>query len=203
LQAFCFYLSIENCSQNLRGLWISRKGLAHRVSMAMAATFCLEAFDAAYARYGKPAIFNTDQGRPFTSLTFTEALKIRELPIGMNGRCGWRDNVLVERLWRTIKYEKVHAACLRLGRRRPAAAGALHRVLQHTSPHSLLGARTPDECYFSTPPAMEQAARWSALHRSGGDVVFKPMRSLFKCIELRSIADNLGKLHPRCDEEMS
>ncbi|MDP1069010.1 DDE-type integrase/transposase/recombinase, partial [Klebsiella pneumoniae] len=87
--------------------WASRRVLAHRVSISMDTTFCLEALEEAFERHGKPEVFNTDQGSQFTSLAFTDALKKRGVDISMDGRGAWRDNVFVERLWRTIKYEEV------------------------------------------------------------------------------------------------
>lgn len=81
--------------------WFSRKVLAHRVSITMEADFCVEALEEALARYGKPEIFNTDQGSQFTSLAFTSVLLREEIAISMDGRGAWRDNVVVERLWRS------------------------------------------------------------------------------------------------------
>ena len=78
--------------------WASRRVLAHRVSISMDTAFCLEALEEAFARYGRPEIFNTDQGSQFTSQAFTEALKARKVAISMDGRGAWRDNVFVERL---------------------------------------------------------------------------------------------------------
>ena len=83
--------------------WFSRKVLAWRVSITMEADFCVEALEEALARFGKPEIFNTDQGSQFTSLAFTSVLHREELAISMDGRGAWRDNVVVERLWRSVK----------------------------------------------------------------------------------------------------
>lgn len=138
--------------------WASRRVLAHRVSISMDTTFCLDALEEALVRHGKPEIFNTDQGSQFTSLAFTEALKARGVAISMDGRGAWRDNVFVERLWRTIKYEEVYLraydsvsdARLRLGR--------YIEFYNTRRPHSSLGAKTPDEFYFATLPATQQAA---------------------------------------------
>src|ERR1700704_5518115 len=88
--------------------WFSRRVLSHRVSITMEADFCIEALEEALARHGKPDIFNTDQGSQFTSAAFTGALIKNEVAISMDGRGAWRDNVFVERLWRTIKYEEVY-----------------------------------------------------------------------------------------------
>lgn len=86
----------------------SRRVLAHRVSITMEAAFCVEALEEALARHGRPEIFNTDQGSQFTSLEFTGVLTAASVSISMDGKGAWRDNVFLERLWRTIKYEEVY-----------------------------------------------------------------------------------------------
>ncbi len=86
----------------------SRKVLAWKLSITLDTGFCIEAVEEALARYGKPEVFNTDQGSQFTSLAFTGLLKSHEIAISMDGKGAWRDNVFVERLWRTIKYEEVY-----------------------------------------------------------------------------------------------
>ena len=88
--------------------WFSRKVLAWELSITLETEFCLEAVEEALARYGKPEIFNTDQGSQFTSIAFTGLLLKNEIEISMDGKGAWRDNVFVERLWRTIKYEEVY-----------------------------------------------------------------------------------------------
>jgi putative transposase len=88
--------------------WFSRRVLSWRLSITMEAAFCIEAVEEALARYGKPDIFNTDQGSQFTSIDFTAVLKKAEIAISMDGKGAWRDNVFVERLWRSIKYEEVY-----------------------------------------------------------------------------------------------
>jgi putative transposase len=85
--------------------WFSRKVLAWRLSITLSADFCVEALEEALARHGKPEIFNTDQGSQFSSTDFTKVLKTTEIAISMDGKGAWRDNVFVERLWRTVKYE--------------------------------------------------------------------------------------------------
>ena len=87
--------------------WFSRRALSWRVSITMEVDFCLEAVEEALARHGKPEIFNTDQGSQFTSAAFTGLLAAHGIAIGMDGRGAWRDNVFVERLWRSVKYEEV------------------------------------------------------------------------------------------------
>ncbi len=88
--------------------WFTRRVLSWRLSITMDTAFCLEAVEEAIARYGKPDIFNTDQGSQFTSSDFTELLKSHKIEISMDGKGAWRDNVFVERLWRSVKYEEVY-----------------------------------------------------------------------------------------------
>ena len=88
--------------------WFSRPAVSWRVSITLEADFCIEAVEEALARYGKPDIFNTDQGSQFTGTDFTGLLSKNEIAISMDGKGAWRDNVFVERLWRTIKYEEVY-----------------------------------------------------------------------------------------------
>ena len=88
--------------------WFTRRVLAWRVSITLEADFCIEAVQEALAWHGPPAIFNTDQASQFTSMEFIKVLADREIKISMDGKGAWRDNVFVERLWRTIKYEDVY-----------------------------------------------------------------------------------------------
>ena len=139
--------------------WFSRKVLAWRISITLDTTFCLEAVEEALARYGKPEMFNTDQGSQFTSFAFTDLLKKHDITISMDGKGAWRDNVFVERLWRTIKYEEVY---LRAYNTVPEARVSLGRYIDGfynaKRPHSSLDRKTPDEAYFNPLPAIQQAA---------------------------------------------
>ena len=138
--------------------WASRKVLSHRVSISMDTSFCLEALEEAIAKYGQPEIFNTDQGSQFTSDDFTAALKARGVAICMDGKGAWRDDVFVERLWRSIKYEEVYLhAYDSVGQ---AKFGIARYIGFHKTarPHSSLDKKTPDECYFATLPAIKRAA---------------------------------------------
>ncbi len=129
--------------------WFSRKVLAWRLSISMDASFCIEAVEDALACHGKPAIFNTDQGSQFTSMAFTDVLKTAEIAISMDGRGAWRDNVFVERLWRTIKYEEIY---LRAYASVSEARASISRYLTFYNsgrPHTSLDRRTPDEAYFN------------------------------------------------------
>jgi putative transposase len=87
--------------------WFSRRVLSHRVSITMEADFCVEALEDALAKYGRPEIFNTDQGSQFTSEVFTDVLSANKIAISMDGKGAWRDNVFVERIWKSVKYEEV------------------------------------------------------------------------------------------------
>ena len=139
--------------------WYSRKVLAWRLSITLEADFCLEAVEEALARHDKPEIFNTDQGSQFTSTDFTELLLKHKIAISMDGKGAWRDNVFVERLWRTIKYEEVY---LRAYNNVPEARASLGRYIDGfyntKRPHSSLDGQTPDEVYFKSLPAIPQAA---------------------------------------------
>jgi putative transposase len=88
--------------------WASRRVLSWRLSITMEAAFCVEALEEALAKHGKPEIFNTDQGSPFIGAAFTGVLARNDIAISMDGKGAWRDNVFVERLWRSIKYEELY-----------------------------------------------------------------------------------------------
>jgi putative transposase len=138
--------------------WASRKVLAHRVSISMDTAFCLEALEEAFAKYGQPEIFNTDQGSQFTSEAFTQVLKGRGIQISMDGKGSWRDNVFVERLWRSIKYEEVYLHAYESVSQAKAGIARYIGFYNERRPHSSLDKKTPDEFYFTTLPAMTQAA---------------------------------------------
>jgi putative transposase len=131
--------------------WFTRRVLAWRVSITLEADFCIEAVEEALARHGAPEIFNTDQGSQFTSTDFIKVLAAREIKISMDGKGAWRDNVFVERLWRTIKYEEVY---LRAYARVSEARASIGRYLgfyNSRRPHSSLDGKTPDQAYFNQP----------------------------------------------------
>ena len=126
--------------------------LAWRVSITMEADFCVEALEEALARFGKPEIFNTDQGSQFTSLAFTSALLREEIAISMDGRGAWRDNVIVERLWRSVKYEEVYLRAYGAVSEARASIGRYLTFYNSRRPHSSLAAKTPDQTYFDNLP---------------------------------------------------
>jgi putative transposase len=139
--------------------WFSRKILSWRLSITLETDFCIEAIEEAIHRYGRPEIFNTDQGSQFTSIAFTDLLIKHDIRISMDGKGSWRDNVFVERLWRTLKYEEVY---LRAYVNVPEARASLGRYIDgfynSKRPHSSLDRKTPDEAYFQALPAIPLAA---------------------------------------------
>jgi putative transposase len=128
--------------------WFSRRVLAWRLSITLEVEFCLEAVEDALARYGSPEIFNTDQGSQFTSAAFTGLLLGNAIAISMDGRGSWRDNVFVERLWRSVKYEEVYLHAYGSVGEARASLGRYLDFYNRKRPHSSLAARTPDRVYF-------------------------------------------------------
>jgi putative transposase len=128
--------------------WFTRRVLSWKVSITMDVHFCLEAVEEAMARYGTPEIMNTDQGSQFTSQAFTGLLKENDIRISMDGKGAWRDNVFVERLWRSVKYEDIY---LRAYESASAVRTGLNRYFNFYNsrrPHSSLDGKTPDQVYF-------------------------------------------------------
>lgn len=127
--------------------WATRKVLAWRLSNTMDAGFCIEALDEAMARFGKPEIFNTDQGSQFTSADFTGKLKAAGIKISMDGRGRWIDNRFIERLWRSLKYECVYLHAFETGSEARRGVGSWIGYYNAERPHSSLRDATPDEAY--------------------------------------------------------
>jgi putative transposase len=132
--------------------WFSRRVLAWRLSITLEVEFCLEAVEEALVRHGKPEIFNTDQGSQFTSADFTGLLLKHAIAISMDGKGSWRDNVFVERLWRSIKYEEVYLRAYDSVAEARASIGRYLDFYNRKRPHSSLSARTPDLAYFDHLP---------------------------------------------------
>ena len=130
--------------------WASRRVLSHRVSITMEADFCVEALEEALAKHGKPEIFNTDQGSQFTSVDFTGVLTKNAIAISMDGKGSWRDNVFVERLWRSVKYEEVYLRAYGSVGDARSSIGRYLAFYNTKRPHSSLDRRTPDEAYFGS-----------------------------------------------------
>jgi putative transposase len=114
--------------------------------------FCVEAVEEALAKYGKPEIFNTDQGSQFTSAEFTGLLKQHEIAISMDGQGAWRDNVFVEPLWRSVKYEEVYLRAYDSVTDARTSFGKYFDFYNRVRPHSALGRQTPDQAYFDHTP---------------------------------------------------
>jgi putative transposase len=137
--------------------WFSRRVLAWRLSITLEVEFCLDAVEDALARHGRPEIFNTDQGSQFTSAAFTGLLLGNAIAISMDGRGSWRDNVFVERLWRSIKYEEVYLRAYDSVGEARASLGRYLDFYNSKRPHSSLDARTPDQAYFDHLPLLAAA----------------------------------------------
>jgi putative transposase len=138
--------------------WFSRRVLSWRVSITLEVDFCLEAVEEALARYGKPEIFNSDQGSQFTSNDFTGLLLKHGVQISMDGKGAWRDNVFVERLWRSVKYEEVYLKAYdTVSEARASLGGYLEGFYNRKRPHSSLDRMTPDQAYFQNLPQLAAA----------------------------------------------
>ncbi|WP_306286230.1 IS3 family transposase [Sphingomonas sp. Ant20] len=131
--------------------WFSRRVLSWRLSITLETDFCIEALEEALTRFGAPEIFNTDQGSQFTSMAFTAVLHREKVAISMDGRGAWRDNVFVERLWRSVKYEEVYLRAYGSVSEARASIGRYFAFYNGRRPHSSLDRRTPDHVYFNPP----------------------------------------------------
>jgi len=138
--------------------WTSRKVLAHRVAITMEAMHAVEALEEAFAKYGQPEIVNTDQGSQFTATDFTDAVLRRGIRLSMDGKGAWRDNVFVERVWRSVKYEEVYLKAYESVSHARRSIGDYLNLYNQKRPHSSLSDQTPDEAYFATLPAIKSAA---------------------------------------------
>jgi putative transposase len=128
--------------------WFSRRVLSWRLSITMEASFCVAALEEALARHGKPEICNTDQGSQFTGTAFTGVLAGNGIAISMDGKGAWRDNVFVERLWRTVKYEEVYLHAYESVADARASIERYLNLYNCRRPHSSLDGMTPDQAYF-------------------------------------------------------
>ena len=138
--------------------WYSRRVLAWRVSISMETDFCIEAVEEALARHGTPEIFNTDQGSQFTSKAFTGLLKAHGIAISMDGKGCWRDNVFIERLWKSVKYEEVYLKAYDSVSHARTSLGRYLDFYNRRRPHSSLDRLTPDQVYFNPPLPLPKAA---------------------------------------------
>ncbi len=130
--------------------WATRRVLSHRVSISMTSDFCVEALEEAIAQYGAPQIFNTDQGSQFTSEEFTGVLRTHDIKISMDGKGRWVDNVFVERLWKSVKYEHVYLHAYESVDEAKRKLTSYFTFYNSRRPHSSLGGMTPDTAYFGT-----------------------------------------------------
>jgi putative transposase len=137
--------------------WFARRILAWRLSITMEADFCVEALEEALVRYDRPQIFNTDQGSQFTSEPFTDVLIANDIAISMDGKGAWRDNVFVERFWRTVKYEEVYLRAYDSVGEARTSIGRYLNFYNGRRPHSSLDRRTPDQAYFNPLPLRRAA----------------------------------------------
>jgi putative transposase len=128
--------------------WHSRKVLSWRLSNTMETDFCVSALEEALSKYGRPDIFNTDQGSQFTSFAFTEMRRVHGIRISMDGRGRWLDKVFIERLWRSLKYENVHLNAYETGSEARAGIGKWMAFYNQARPHSSLAGKTPDGLYY-------------------------------------------------------
>ncbi len=136
--------------------WATRRVLSWRLSNTMDVEFCIEALEDAMRLHGRPGIFNTDQGSQFTSPRFTDVLQDAEVKISMDGRGRWMDNVMIERLWRSLKYECVYLNAFETGSEARARIGRWITHYNTERPHSALGGRTPVEAHAG--PGVKAAA---------------------------------------------
>jgi putative transposase len=132
--------------------WASRRVLSWRVSITMEAAFCVETLQDALAKHGRPEIFNTDQGSQFTGTAFTGVLADNRIAISMDGKGAWRDNVFVERLWRSVKYEEVYLKAYDSVGEARTSIGRYLDFYNCRRPHSSLDGMTPDQAYFTSLP---------------------------------------------------
>jgi len=127
----------------------SRKVLAWRTNNTLTSDFCVEALQEALVRFGRPEIFNTDQGSQFTAGAFTDVLKAHQVAISMDGKGRWVDNVFVERLWRSVKYEEVYLHAYDSVKEVSMALTRYFAFYNGRRPHQSLEQRTPDAVYFA------------------------------------------------------
>jgi putative transposase len=148
-RGFCYLVAIMD--------WASRKVLSWQLSNTLDTSFCTDTLEEAIARYGAPQIFNTDQGSQFTSDDFTDILKKHHIKISMDGRGRWMDNVFIERLWRSVKYEDIYLkAYSSLSEVRTGLTQWFDRYNTRRR-HQGLDNKTPDEVYWSTLPTIQEA----------------------------------------------
>ena len=148
-KGFCYLVAVMD--------WASRKVLSWRLSNTLDVSFCIEALEEALMKYGIPDIFNTDQGSQFTSLEFTDILIKHDIKISMDGRNRWMDNIFIERLWKTVKYQEVYLKAYESISHAKKELAKFFDRYNTRRPHQGLGDRTPDEVYWSALPRQKEA----------------------------------------------
>jgi putative transposase len=148
-RGFCYLVAVMD--------WASRKVLSFRVSNTLDDSFCIEALEEALQKYGTPDIFNTDQGSQFTSDDFIQVLKDHDIKPSMDGRGRWRDNVFIERLWKTVKYQEVYLKAYESIAHAKKELAKFFDRYNTRRPHQGLNDMTPDEVYWSTLPKTKEA----------------------------------------------
>ena len=134
--------------------WASRHVLSWRLSVTLTSDFCVAALEEALARFGCPEIFNTDQGSQFTSVEFLNVLRRRQIEISMDGQGCWRDNVFVERLWRSVKYEEVYLHAYETVSDVRTGLARYFEFFNNRRPHTALAHRTPNGVYLTALPEL-------------------------------------------------
>jgi putative transposase len=148
-KGFCYLTAVMD--------WASRKVLSWRLSNTLDPSFCIEALEEALRNYGTPDIFNTDQGSQFTSDAYIQVLKDHHIRISMDGRGRWMDNIFIERLWKTVKYQEVYLKAYEsIAHARKELTKFFYRY-NALRLHQGLNDRTPDDVYFSTLPGQKDA----------------------------------------------
>jgi len=149
-KGFCYLVAVMD--------WASKKVLSWRLSNTLDTSFCIEALEEAIMKYGTPGIFNTDQGSQFTSDSFTAILKAHGITISMDGQGRWRDNIVIERFWKTVKYEEIYLKAYESISHAKKELSKFFDRYNIRRPHQGLNDRTPDDVYWSTLPNVKDAA---------------------------------------------
>nr|CBX29690.1 hypothetical protein N47_J06710 [uncultured Desulfobacterium sp.] len=149
-KGFCYLVAIMD--------WASRRVLSWRLSNTMDTSFCADALEEAIIRFGKPDIFNTDQGSQFTSEAFTKILNTNNIRISMDGKGRWKDNIYIERLWWSVKYEEVYLKAYGSIAEARQEIKNYFELYNYERPHQKLDKKTPDMVYWETLPRKETAA---------------------------------------------
>lgn len=190
--------------------WASRRVLSWRLSNTLTTDFCIEAVQEAIHRYGAPEIFNTDQGSQFTSLEFTQLLKDHGIAISMDGKGCWRDNVFVERLWKSIKYEEVYLRAYETVNAAKSGIGRYLAFYNSRRPHSALDGGTPERFTSPTCPRSNRRRRWPRraarscpAHRAAGGAVDNPTSARLHLTKSNSCPTERGHLFPSCHSSKS